>query len=75
MSDTDTSIEAAKPSYQKGNSRKDKTPWNDLFIDEIKRALVACKVFLFFPIYWVVYSQMLNNFISQGTPRLYLSRI
>ena len=75
MSDTDAFIEAAKPSYQEEYGRKDKTPWNDLFIDEIKRALIACRVFLFFPIYWVVYSQMLNNFISQGTPRLYPSII
>ena len=59
-------MEAAKPSYQEEYGRKYQTPWNDLFIDEIKRALVACKVFVFFPIYWVVYSQMLNNFISQG---------
>ena len=75
MSATDAFIEAAKPSYQEEYGRKDKTPWNDLFVDEIKRALVACRVFLFYPIYWVVYSQMLNNFISQGTPRLYPSRI
>ena len=73
MGDTDAVIEAAKPSYQEEYGRKDKTPWNDLFVDEIKRALVACRVFLFYPIYWVVYSQMLNNFISQGTPCLYFS--
>jgi len=60
-------MDAAKPSYQEEYGRKYKTPWNDLFIDEIKRALVACRVFVFYPVYWVVYSQMLNNFISQGT--------
>ena len=59
--------EAAKPSYQEEYGRKYKTPWNDLFVEEIERALVACRVFAFYPIYWVVYSQMLNNFISQGT--------
>jgi POT family proton-dependent oligopeptide transporter len=26
--------------------------WNDQFIDELKRALQACKVFVFYPIYW-----------------------
>jgi POT family proton-dependent oligopeptide transporter len=62
-----TLAEAAKPSYQEEYGRKHKTPWNDLFIEEIKRALVACRVFVFYPIYWVVYSQMLNNFISQGS--------
>ncbi|KAI9763596.1 MAG: peptide transporter ptr2 [Geoglossum simile] len=65
-------MNAAKPSYQQEYGGKHKTPWNDQFIEEIKRALVACKVFVFFPIYWVVYSQMLNNFISQaGTMQLH----
>ncbi|KAI9820420.1 MAG: peptide transporter ptr2 [Thelocarpon impressellum] len=65
-------MDAAKPSYQEEYGRKSATPWNDLFVEEIKRALVACKVFVFFPIYWVVYSQMLNNFISQaGTMELH----
>lgn len=59
-------MDAAKPSYQEENGRKHATPWNDIFIEEIKRALVACRVFIFFPIYWVVYGQMLNNFISQA---------
>jgi dipeptide/tripeptide permease len=40
--------------------------WDDKFIDELRTALVACKVFLFFPIYWVCFSQMMNNFISQA---------
>ncbi|KAI9841563.1 MAG: peptide transporter ptr2 [Sclerophora amabilis] len=65
-------MNAAKPSYQEEYGRKYQTPWNDLFIEEIKRALVACRVFVFFPIYWVVYNQMLNNFISQaGTMQLH----
>ena len=58
--------DAARPSYQEEYGRKHKTPWNDLFIDELKRGLVACRVFVFYPIYWVVYSQMLNNFVSQA---------
>ncbi|OCK83738.1 di/tri peptide transporter 2 [Lepidopterella palustris CBS 459.81] len=59
-------LDAAKPSYQEEYGRRYNIPWNDLFIEELKRALVACKVFLFFPIYWVTYNQMLNNFISQA---------
>ena len=54
-------IDAARPS---NTSRP--LPWDDAFITELKTALGACKVFLFFPIYWLTYSQMLNNFISQG---------
>ncbi|CDO92600.1 unnamed protein product [Kluyveromyces dobzhanskii CBS 2104] len=47
-------------------------PWNDTFIDEIRRAFKACKVFVFYPVYWVVYGQMLNNFVTQaGTMELH----
>lgn len=63
---TDNVAEAAKPSYQIERGRKYKMSWDDVYIDELKRGLAACRVFLFYPIYWVAYSQMLNNFISQG---------
>lgn len=62
-------FEAAKPEYHEEfnrNGRAANITWDGVFVDEVKRALVACKVFCFFPIYWVVYSQMLNNFISQA---------
>lgn len=59
-------MDAAKPSYQEEYGRKYQTPWDDLFIDEIKRALIATRVFLFYPIYWVIYYQMNTNLISQG---------
>jgi POT family proton-dependent oligopeptide transporter len=59
-------MDAAKPLYKDNFSHKYATPWDDLFIDELKRALIACRVFLFFPIYWVSYSQMLNNLITQA---------
>jgi proton-dependent oligopeptide transporter, POT family len=76
-------LEAAKPSYQEGvGGHKYKTHWNDLFVDEIRRALVACRIFIFFPIYWVCYNQMLNNLISQaaemqlnGVPNDFLQNI
>lgn len=58
--------DAAKPSYQEEHGRKHKTPWSDHFIDELKRGLVACKVFVFYPVYWLVYGQMLTNLVSQG---------
>jgi proton-dependent oligopeptide transporter, POT family len=59
-------LEAAKPSYQATFGQKHKTHWDDLFVDEIRRALVACRIFCFFPVYWVCYNQMLNNLISQA---------
>lgn len=41
-------------------------PWSDKFVEEVKRALSACKVFLFYPIYWTVYGQMISSFVTQG---------
>ncbi|KAJ4383315.1 hypothetical protein N0V86_001360 [Didymella sp. IMI 355093] len=57
-------IEKARPSAHRKHSHA--IWWDDSFIDELKTALMACKVFLFFPIYWVAYSQMMNNFVSQA---------
>ncbi|VVT54161.1 uncharacterized protein SAPINGB_P003937 [Magnusiomyces paraingens] len=59
------SLEKAKPSVREAEGLS-VVPWSDLFVDELKRALVACKVFIIYPIYWVVYGQMINNFISQA---------
>ena len=59
-------MEAAKPSYQIANSGTSTATWDDSFIDELKRALVASRVFLFYPIYWLVYGQMVSNFVSMA---------
>ncbi|KAF1937512.1 DNA repair helicase [Clathrospora elynae] len=59
-------LDKAKPSANSDSINRSRIMWDDKFIDELKTALVACKVFLFFPIYWVTYSQMMNNFISQA---------
>lgn len=45
-------MDAPKATYQEEFGRKHATPWDDIFIDELKRALQACKIFLFYPIYW-----------------------
>ncbi|RAL11907.1 peptide MFS transporter [Aspergillus homomorphus CBS 101889] len=60
-------MDAPKPSWQatNGGSRPN-VPWDDHFIDELKRALVACRVFAFYPIYWVVYGQFSSNFVTQA---------
>ncbi|EGE03815.1 MFS peptide transporter Ptr2 [Trichophyton equinum CBS 127.97] len=58
-------LDAAKSSYQRHNGGR-VFPWDDQFVDEMKRALVACRVFIYFPIYWVCYQQMVNNFVSQA---------
>ncbi|KAI9836777.1 MAG: hypothetical protein M1819_000942 [Sarea resinae] len=61
-------MDAPKPSYQlqAGTEGRYKIHWDDHFIDELKRALVACRVFIFYPVYWVVYGQFSNNFVSQA---------
>lgn len=56
------SYDAAKPSL---NPEKN-YPWSDKFVDEIYRALSACKVFAFYPIYWVCYGQMTSTFVTVG---------
>ncbi|KAG8530884.1 uncharacterized protein KY384_004241 [Bacidia gigantensis] len=59
-------MDTARPSYQAANGQKYKTPWNETFVDELRRALVACRVFLFYPIFWVIYNQMSSNFVAQA---------
>ncbi|EPS36439.1 hypothetical protein H072_10049 [Dactylellina haptotyla CBS 200.50] len=61
------SLDAPKPSWQvKNGGGLVIVAWDDYFIEELKRALIACKVFLVFPIFWVVYNQFSTNFISQA---------
>ena len=59
-------MDAARPSYQAAHGQKYKTPWSETFVDELRRALVACRVFVFYPIYWVIYNQINSNFVAQG---------
>ncbi|KAF3940810.1 hypothetical protein ABW19_dt0201606 [Dactylella cylindrospora] len=62
----DRSKDAPKPSWQADRGRDVKFAWDDHFVDELKRALVACKVFAVFPMFWVVYNQFTTNFVSQA---------
>jgi POT family proton-dependent oligopeptide transporter len=59
-------MNAAKPSYQAGLGKETRMRWDDHFVEEVKRALVACKVFCFYPIYWVIYNQFSGNFVTQA---------
>ncbi|PVI02470.1 peptide transporter PTR2-A [Periconia macrospinosa] len=59
-------MEAAKPSYQAAMGNTVALRWSDHFVEEVKRALVAMKVFAFYPIYWVIYGNFSNNFVSQA---------
>lgn len=59
-------MDAPKPSHQAALGKTATLRWDDHFVEEVKRALIACKVFAFYPIYWVVYGQFSANFVSQA---------
>ncbi|KYK55291.1 POT family protein [Drechmeria coniospora] len=59
-------LDAAKPSWREANGKTRVVPWNDHFVEELKRALRACKVFVFYPIFWVCYGQFSTNFVTQA---------
>ncbi|EAW12271.1 oligopeptide transporter [Aspergillus clavatus NRRL 1] len=53
-------LDAAKPSAE------NRHPWPETFIDELRHCLRASRIFLFYPIFWASYNQMLTSFISQA---------
>ncbi|RYO77239.1 hypothetical protein DL762_009393 [Monosporascus cannonballus] len=40
--------------------------FDDAWVDEVRRGFQACKVFAFYPIFWLAYGQMTNNLVSQA---------
>ena len=58
--------DAAKPTWRAANGKVKPVPWNDHFVEELKRALRACKVFVFYPFFWVCYGQFSTNFVTQA---------
>lgn len=61
-------LDVAKPSYQSRlpSGPKYAVNWSEQFVEELRRSLVACRVFLFYPIFWVCYGQMVSNFVSMA---------
>lgn len=57
-------LNAARPSIQTQYGKT--VPWDEKFVEEMKRALLACKVFAIYPIFWVCYGQTNNNLVSQA---------
>ncbi|EFY89900.1 hypothetical protein MAC_04109 [Metarhizium acridum CQMa 102] len=64
---TTRSLDGAKPSWRAEHGKSGKVAWDDHFVDELKRALRACKVFVFYPIFWVCYGQFSSNFVTQAS--------
>jgi len=49
-----------------GQAVPDWMTFDDAWVDEVKRGILACKVFLWYPLYWLAYNQMTNNLVSQA---------
>ncbi|GKT42855.1 putative peptide transporter ptr2 [Colletotrichum spaethianum] len=58
--------EHAKPSNVPVAERPGWLTYDDAWVDEVRRGLKACKVFLFLPVFFLAYNQMTNNLTSQA---------
>ena len=54
-------------SSNENTNTKEKTEQNiNQFINDLKQAIRACRVFAFYPFYWVCYNQLIGNLTSQA---------
>lgn len=53
--------DVVRPSRIPENQRPEWMTYDDEWVDEVRRGLKACKVFLFLPIFFLAYNQMTNN--------------
>ncbi|KAF3319444.1 hypothetical protein TWF173_000073 [Orbilia oligospora] len=58
--------ENAKPSKVPANERPKWMTFDDQWVDEVSRGIKACKVFLWYPLYWITYNQINGNLTSQA---------
>lgn len=58
--------EKVKPSNIPENERPVWMTFDDFWVDEVKRGIKACNVFLWYPLYWLTYNQINNNLTSQA---------
>ncbi|KAK9436514.1 Oligopeptide transporter [Metarhizium brunneum] len=61
------SWEVAKPSRVPLEERPSWMTYDDAWVDEVRRGLMACKVFLFLPIFFLSYNQMTANLTTQAS--------
>ena len=57
--------ENVKPSHL-GENKPAWMTFDDVWVDEVRRGLKACTVFLWYPLWWLSYNQMTTNLISQA---------
>ncbi|KIV78558.1 hypothetical protein PV11_06203 [Exophiala sideris] len=58
--------EAVKPSNIQPSQRPKWMTFDDAWVDEVRRGFKACAVFAWYPLYWLCYSQLTNNFTAQA---------
>ncbi|KAI5202111.1 PTR2-domain-containing protein [Aureobasidium subglaciale] len=58
--------DVAKPSNVAVESRPVWMTYDDAWVEEVKRGIKACKVFLFLPLFFLAYNQMTGNLTSQA---------
>ncbi|KAI1415383.1 oligopeptide transporter [Hypoxylon sp. FL1857] len=58
-------LAAADPSYQRQHYNRS-VPWTPVFVLEIRRGLRACRVIIFFILFYLCFNQTTNNIISQA---------
>ncbi|KAB5593908.1 MFS peptide transporter [Ceratobasidium theobromae] len=72
--------ERAKPSFYANkasgeSATADSVPaaitWDDEFADEVMRAVKACKVFAYYPLYWIPFDQIANLTSQAATMQLH----
>jgi POT family proton-dependent oligopeptide transporter len=58
--------DTVRPSLIPAGERPAWMTYDDAWVDEVRRGLKACKVFLFLPIFFLAYNQINNNLTSQA---------
>jgi POT family proton-dependent oligopeptide transporter len=58
--------DAARPSRIAPSDRPSWMTYDDAWVDEVRRGLMACKVFLFLPVFFLAYNQMTGNLTIQA---------
>jgi POT family proton-dependent oligopeptide transporter len=58
--------ETVKPSNVIPSQRPVWMTYDDAWVDEVRRGVKACTVFLYMPLYWLAYGQMTSNLTSQA---------
>ena len=60
------SWDVVRPSNVAPDARPRWMTYDDAWVDEVRRGLMACKVFLFLPLFHLAYNQMTGNLTSQA---------